>query len=436
MKHLILFLFLLGLQGIRAKAQDHTILIHSEGRVASLQMTSTEYRNWIDNDEYNNATVRKALVKDIYKKFKDEFDFIFLVLNESEKPDNLPYGQLIQVSNAVHGIGLGLFDHSQEYGSSGRLKALLHLTRLDYLRHGPSLHELMHNWGNFGVPVETVNKFGTGLTSFSCKPHWGFTGGSTKGQLGGFKQSTLVNNGGRDYTVEAFGSIANGGNSIPYNELELYLMGMIPVSSVKNFDVFASITSFTNNNDGTYSFHANKRKTYTPDSLTALLGERTPSYLTSQKDFKALLIVLTDQPLTTEQWNQINNDAELFSRKSSDGYTGYNFWEATNHLGTLEFGNLNDCLLGTGEIVADNNFGIHTYPNPVKNLLTIEFRGMIHRADRISLWSIVGKKMKTFQINSTVNKISIDLSDLPAGIYFVRFERDNKTFCTRKIIVR
>ena len=37
------------------------------------------------------------------------------------------------------------------------------------------------------------------------------------------------------------GSFATSGgkkNLVPYNELELYLMGMIPVSSVKDFDNF------------------------------------------------------------------------------------------------------------------------------------------------------------------------------------------------------
>ena len=92
-------------------------------------------------------------------------------------------GQLIQVSNDISGIGLSAFDNSFIYGSSGKLKSVMHLTRRDYLRAGPSLHELMHNWGNFGIDTEgTFN----GTDFFAFQPHWGFTGGNSKGQVGWF----------------------------------------------------------------------------------------------------------------------------------------------------------------------------------------------------------------------------------------------------------
>ena len=91
-----------------ASAQTHQIDIHSNNRVASLLMTSVEYNNWIVNNEFVNFSVREPLFQDIYKKFSDEFDFIFLVLNEDSKPADLPFGQLIQVSNDVSGIGLNI----------------------------------------------------------------------------------------------------------------------------------------------------------------------------------------------------------------------------------------------------------------------------------------------------------------------------------------
>ncbi len=335
MKNLLLFISLMFWLA-NLKAQTHPIEVHANNRVASLQMTAQEYSDWIDNNEYTVTDIREALFQDIYQKFNDQFDFIFLILNEDTRPDNLPFGQLIQVSNAVSGIGLSMFDNSANYGSDGQLMAVMHLTQRNYLRSGPSLHELMHNWGNFGIPTESVSAPGTGLMSFPFIPHWGFTGGSTPGQLGGFEQSTLVDNGSGSYTVDAFGPNANGGNSVPFNETELYLMGMKPISSVTDFDVFADITSLTINPDD-FDFEASSRTTYTSESLESLLGARVPASSTSQKDFTALIIVLTDAPLTTAEWDQVDGDAEKFSRTSSDGSSTYNFWEATDQMGTIDF---------------------------------------------------------------------------------------------------
>ncbi|RLD17908.1 MAG: hypothetical protein DRI69_11295 [Bacteroidetes bacterium] len=335
MKSVFLLLFtcciLTGLQ-----AQTHQIDIHPNNRVASLLMSMQEYGDWKTNDAYNNQGIREALFQDIYQKFSDQYDFIFLILNEDNRPDNLPFGQLIQVSNDITGLGLSDFDNTENYGSDGMLQAVIHLTQRNYLRSGPSLHELMHNWGNFGIPTESVAAPGNGLESFPFIPHWGFTGGSSRGQLGGFDQSTLIDNGGGNYNVGSFGPNANGGNSVPFNELELYLMGMIPASDVSNFDVFADITSLTINTDD-FDFEASSRTTYTPASLEALLGTRVPGSTTAQKDFNALIVVLTDAPLTTAEWDVVDNDAERFSRTESDGSTSYNFWEATNQLGTIDF---------------------------------------------------------------------------------------------------
>ena len=393
------------------KAQQHSIEIHPNNRAASLLMSSAEYNNWITKDEYNNQSIREALFKDIYKKFDDKFDFIFLVLNEDVKPDNLNYGELIKVSNDVAGIGLSNFDYSSNYGSSGKLKAVIHLTRRDFLITGPSLHELVHNWANFGINTEGTYD---GTTFFSFQPHWGFTGGNSKGQLGGFSQSSLVDKGSGTYSVEPFGANANGGNGILYNQLELYLMGMIPISDVDAFDVFTGITNF-NYSGNPFTFKANKRTTYTPSSLETLLSQRMPSSITSQKDFRALVIVLTDSPLTSDQWNVIDDCSERFSRTSSDFTSLYNFWEATNGLGTLLTNDLNKTTLGVIDY-SQKDFSI--YPNPTDDY--VQLSGLDNSHEYI-IYNFLGKELTKGKLNKN-EKISV--TSLESGIYFIQIDAD------------
>ena len=312
--------------------------LHSNNRVSSLLMSENEYNNWVNNDGFSDSNIRLPLVQDVYKKFSDTYDFIFFVLNEPSIPSSLYYyGRLIGVSNNVEGIGKSIYDYSSDYGSSGKLKAVMQLTGLEYIKYGPALHEIAHQWANFALPTHSVDAPGSNLTSYPYGSHWGFTGGSTKGQLGGFEQSTLVENGNNSYTVDEFGPFANGGNGIPYNELELYLMGMIPVSSVSNFDMFTDITSLAINTS-TFDFTASKT-TYTPESLINLLGEREPSVDNSQKDFKLLVVVITDEPLSDDEWSKVDATAEWFSKKEDDGTSLYNFWEATNGVGSITIEN-------------------------------------------------------------------------------------------------
>ena len=312
--------------------------LHSNNRVSSLLMSESEYNNWVNNDGFSDSNIRLPLVQDVYKKFSDTYDFIFFVLNEPSIPSSLYYyGRLIGVSNNVEGIGKSIYDYSSDYGSSGKLKAVMQLTGLEYIKYGPALHEIAHQWANFALPTHSVDAPGSNLTSYPYGSHWGFTGGSTKGQLGGFEQSTLVENGNNSYTVDEFGPFANGGNGIPYNELELYLMGMIPVSSVSSFDMFTDITSLAINTS-TFDFTASKT-TYSPESLIDLLGEREPSVDNSQKDFKLLVVVITDEPLSDDEWSKVDATAEWFSKKEDDGTSLYNFWEATNGVGSITIEN-------------------------------------------------------------------------------------------------
>ncbi len=431
MKHISIF-FLSFLFLSTAIGQVHPIEVHENNRVASLQMTPTEYSDWKTEDHFNNTAVREALFNDIYLNFADKFDFIFLILNEDEKPDGLPFGQLIQVSNATEGIGLSLFDNSADYGSAGQLMAVMHLTRRDFLRFGPSLHEIVHNWGNFGLDTEALFDTGTELSSFPFVPHWGFTGGSGKGQLGGFDQSTLVDLGAGSYRVESFGMNANGGNSIPYTELELYLMGMIPASDVSDFDIFKDITALEVDGDF-FNFDASDRTTFTPASLVTELGTRIPSNTAAQKDFRALTVVLTDAPLTDDQWSLLDEQVELFSRTASDGSSLYNFWEATNGMGTLQMGDLDNTVSVTE---FDFSSKIAIYPNPANDLVTIKISDPNITIDAVKLLNYAGQEVANIKPSNGTNSLNFDVSNYPPGVYFLQLKNTDGITTNKKLIIK
>lgn len=337
-----------------AQAQNRKLTVHPGQRFASLEMTASEYQDWKANDGYNDGPKREGLVKELYASFRDEFDFIFLVLNETQTPASLDFsGQLFPVSNQTRGLGASTFDASRDYGSAGRLKSVMALTKRTHIQNGPGLHELMHTWGNFGISTAAFDPFGPGCCGGRMpefEPHWGFTGGDTRGQLGGFRQSTLeagIGGNPNRYKAEPFGQFANGGNAVPYSQMELYLMGMIPVSQVAPFDVFRNVTAF---DQQTYEFEAATRVRYDSARIESELGRRSPTSQTSQKDFRLLIVVLSGAPLTAAEMEGFDRDAERFGRKADDGTEFYNFWEATGGRGTLETGDLGGALKSAGII--------------------------------------------------------------------------------------
>eukprot|EP01029_Cantina_marsupialis_P024669 TRINITY_DN6398_c0_g2_i1.p1 TRINITY_DN6398_c0_g2~~TRINITY_DN6398_c0_g2_i1.p1 ORF type:complete len:1210 (-),score=31.22 TRINITY_DN6398_c0_g2_i1:253-3882(-) len=84
-----------------------------------------------------------------------------------------------------------------------------------------------------------------------------------------------------------------------------------------------------------------------------------------------------------------------------------------------------------GESLTDTpvNIEFKIYPNPVKDFLTIYIHGNIHSKVRIS--SITGKTIKLLSLNQDHN--TIDVSDLPSGMYFISLE-DGQEVITRKLI--
>ena len=67
-----------------------------------------------------------------------------------------------------------------------------------------------------------------------------------------------------------------------------------------------------------------------------------------------------------------------------------------------------------------------TYPNPVANMLNIDFTGTKNREGRISILNLEGKVMLT-QKTSGMDILTINLSQLPQGIYLCRYTSGTET---------
>lgn len=299
-----------------AQLADDFILDESN-RVANYILPKNEYDKFLE-DEGDFTLISKK----VYEYFNDDFDFIFVLSNEQQVPEGLYAGISYKVQNDVEGIGSGIYNGSGSYGSKGRLKSVIHLPVPDFVVNGPFLHEIAHYWGNQGFIHTTVGG------------HWGYS--NVGGQLGGFNE--LVDLGNNTYQGKmegenGFGTFANGGNSVPYGNLELYLMGLIDVNELNDIKYAENPES-----QGSGKFTADEIITLTPTQLVSEHGSRVPSVQNSQKEFNAITVVLSHEKMPDSALATISTNLENFARKSApdSSWNGlFNFWQATGERASL-----------------------------------------------------------------------------------------------------
>ena len=313
-----------------------------------------------------------------YQHFKDEFDFLLVVRNLTYGVDIdwAASGVFASVSNNVQGIGERLFSNAQRWGSSGKLQGVAFFPYVEFpgsrwtpIGRGPGIHELMHRWANFHV-VPT-----------SYGGHWGFS--SANGILGGFDITSLVDHGGNRYTAGEFNT--NGSHGRPFSPIELYLAGLISPEEVPDLWVaedgewvLDSEGGIVRASDGYPIFTASQIKTYTIEDIISEHGPRVPDASQSQRDFRAAVILLTDEkhPANRRVLERLSEDVSwtshaAFTEEGDDRYGNSirktNFYESTGGRATITMDDLSHFQSdASAKRVVPRSFG--TPPPPIVDI--------------------------------------------------------------------
>jgi len=282
----------------------NTLYILDSGRVSNLIVSSSLYQEMADGTVSSNQLAQ--LSNALYDFYEDRFDFILLSNAQTELTAGY-YGKHFSVQNDTQGIGTSIYDNAANWGShapgqagGGKLQGVIHFPYVNGLVNGPGLHELTHRWAN-----HIAEAFPT-----STGGHWGFS--SVGGQLGGWAEGTLTALGGNQYQANRgggaswFGTFANGGNSLPYGNLELYLMGMIPASQLLGIE-YASNAAWVNSGSGIFSADAINQ--VSAQSMINTLGARLPAFQNSQKLFNVLSVIISTSRISAQQF--AGHDAQI-----------------------------------------------------------------------------------------------------------------------------
>lgn len=93
--------------------------------------------------------------------------------------------------------------------------------------------------------------------------------------------------------------------------------------------------------------------------------------------------------------------------------------------------------VGIEDVFASDNSGIsESYPNPATSTVNINYslkQGW--KNANIMVYSMLGSQVKNLGINQNAGTASMDVSSLPAGMYFYTLNVDGEAISTRKMLV-
>lgn len=184
--------------------------------------------NMRHDDLYLGSAVPPEVLLRLYQFLGDDFDFVAVV----EQVVSVNNRFFMGVRNDILGLGLPVYDNGALYGSSNRLQGIIHYPIDSFfdLAETASVHEIAHRWINF-LNLPTLAQGG---------PHWpvsdlayGIIGFSSPVNRQGMQfPFSLVEQPSGDYLVQSRGPARE------FNDLELYLMGMISKEEVSEHFVF------------------------------------------------------------------------------------------------------------------------------------------------------------------------------------------------------
>lgn len=94
-----------------------------------------------------------------------------------------------------------------------------------------------------------------------------------------------------------------------------------------------------------------------------------------------------------------------------------------------------DSLISDGISESLIQEGIHLYPNPVSRLLNVSLSGNETGKVLLTINDVMGKKVKIQRISNGEKSVSLDVSDLPEGIYGISITEGNQAVYKDKLIV-
>jgi hypothetical protein len=329
-----------------------------------------------------------------------------------------------------------LFDGSNQYGSAGRLQGITCFPLTTYFDGAETAynHELGHQWINF--LRDTPLKAGV--------PHWplsdlasGVMGYSKPGGQGLSFPYTLQE------TVSGYLVGARPGEPV-FNDLELYLMGLLPPDSVQIHFVFQ-------NQDQTPMVGQvlpGPVTSFTLQDIVAAEGARTPSFKEAPKRFRIASLIISENLLSSDAMCFYNYFAKRAESKTTlpfhSGFsqgTAKPFFISTGGRGSLDTG-IDYTFNRVGQAAAgpaDEVGLVRNYPNPFNGTTIMSYDLNKGGRVRLMIFDAAGRCVAVpADENQSPGRHSVrwEADGMPAGLYVCRIQTDGSVKAGKMLLLK
>jgi len=275
-----------------------------------------------------NEVDSTALVKKFYETHSDEYSHLIVFTNfpyDLGSPDTFAFE--MPIKNDIQGIGLDIFDFSQEFGSNGNLESYLAMNQLAEFPDSPDTTFLGTNSTIDVMGQESGHRwlaylqFKNGATNSKDllgrdEAHWSFFFNSDASEMEG---NSIRDNGN--------GSFTTTDATQRYSKLDQYAIGLVGPSEVGPLFYVTNVSGTTRTKESAPEIGVTfrgTRKNLTIDDIIAAEGPRVPDVQSSPKAFRQAFILLVRQGTTPtsaelDKMSRIRQRWQEFFFQATDG---------------------------------------------------------------------------------------------------------------------
>lgn len=197
----------------------------------------------------------------------------------------------------------------------------------------------------------------------------------------------------------------------------------------------------------TFKYACAKRNTFSDDQLRVWISRNCGDHWSLRKTIDDDELYSVPNNVTGEfvpdnqsQWNEITIDNIVSVFATSSFRIRFEFISNNGNNVYIDDINLvNESVVTTTREYSEFKNGVRIFPNPASNIVNLQLEGAENIEQlEISLLDISGRliqKVYNGQTNLSAQKMEIDVSNLPNGLYFVEFAMQGARFA-EKIVVR
>jgi hypothetical protein len=280
-------------------------------------------------------------------------------------------------------------------------------------------HEMGHQWINFlsgtlfqsGIPHWPLSDVASGVMGFNIP-------GSRVG--GNFPYKLTPE--GENYRLSFTSFVPS------FNDLELYLMGLLPADSVKTHFVFNNQNQTPMSNGLLYG----PITTISINNLVSLIGERIPNFNSSLKKFRIATIIISDSLLSDTEMSFYFFFAKRAEFKTTVPFcSGFlngiakPFYVSTGGRGELD-PSLGLRTVGISDINSPTSFKLNqNYPNPFCLSTSIHFKIPKNSFVTLTVYNLQGRELEKSvceKLSAGEYHVEWNPTGLSNGVYFYHLQ--------------